>query len=240
MKRILGLVIAAGLVSVLATAQPDDGFIYMPAERVFIPTGFDDNDQVEIVVDGMLPSSCYEVVAGDWALNPDDRSVTLYPKAIERTGGLCMPVLVPFTQVFNLGVLPMGDYEIKVDGVDTKSLGIAEASNSGPDDVIYASIDNAYVLEYPAQGEHRILLEGNYTSTCMFWDKVELIVNDPSVIEVLPTVRVEDRPDCEDRIVPFKGISVELPDLVGEGRYLLHVRSMNGNSVNRVFSYEPL
>jgi len=244
MKAVTSTALASIVASVglfAATAASADGsnlpVVEVAAEHLFIPTGFDDNDTSEVVVAGILPSACYSSVKGDLAIDMAKKEITVTPKA-RIAPGPCIQVVVPFSTVFEVGILPMGEYKVKVAGSPLeKTLAISESSSAGPDDELYASVDNAYVSDIPAQNRRVIVIEGIYTNTCMRWDRTELIHKAADVVEVLPVIKMVDGPACAQVLMPFKGVAVDLP-VLKEGRYLLHVRSMNGTSLNRVFSIE--
>ena len=230
--------VVAGLctTSVMA-AGSDRPVVAVAAEHLFVPTGFDDNDTTEVVVAGILPNACYSSVKGELVVDQQNKVITVTPKA-RIASGPCLQVVVPFSTVFEVGILAMGSYKVKVAGSDLeRTLTIAESSSAGPDDELYASVDNAYVSDIPAQNRRVIVIEGVYTNTCMRWDRTEIIHKAPDVVEVMPIVKMVDGPACSQVLMPFKGVAVDLPALK-EGRYLLHVRSMNGTSLNRVFSIE--
>jgi hypothetical protein len=226
----LALALGAGA----ARAEDDGPLAELNAEHVFVPSGFDDNDNAQVVVDGLMPTPCYHEAKGRVEFDPATKIFTLTPRA-RVDAGICIQIVAPYTTTFDLGVLPAGHYRIKVPGVEgLEPLEIAEAANAGPDNVLYAAIDNAYVMDVPAQNRSYVVLEGTYTSTCMRWDHTELVHKTANVIEVLPVVRVEERPDCAVTRFPFKGVEVALPRLE-KGRYLLHVRGMNGSAKNSIF-----
>jgi len=239
--RSVSLAVMAALAGFSATVALADGqdqpVVAVAAEHLFIPTGFDDNDTSEVVVAGILPNACYSSVKGELIVDQQNREITVTPKA-RIAPGPCLQVVVPYSTVFEVGILPMGSYKVKVAGSDIeKTLTVAESTSAGPDDELYASVDNAYVSDIPAQNRRVIVIEGVYTNTCMRWDRTELIHRSPDVVEVLPIVKMVDGPACAQVLMPFKGTAVDLP-VLKEGRYLLHVRSMNGTSLNRVFSIE--
>ncbi len=231
--RLLTLMLAS---TGFSTALVADEIVAVAAERVFVPTGFDDNDDVEVVVDGVFPDTCYHIVPGTFEVDVATGSVTLFPKA-RRSDALCLMLPVPYTYVFNLGKMPMGRFRVKTwDGAITRELPVAEAASGGPDNELYAAIDNATIERHP-DGTMRVVLEGMYTNTCMGWDRTEVINANAEVFEILPIVKIADRADCRNEKFPFKGVSVILPN-VPPGRFLAHVRAMHGGSVNRVFTAE--
>lgn len=240
-SRPLSLAVAVFSVSLIQTiptlAYGNPTTVDVVADHLFIPTGFDDNDTSEIVVAGILPNACYTTAKGTVRVDEANREITITPKA-RIAPGPCLQVVVPYSTVFELGILPMGSYKVKVAGSDLlKTMTINESTSAGPDDELYASVDNAYVSDIPAQNRRVIVIEGVYTNTCMRWDRTETIHKAADVIEVLPVIKMVDGSACAQVLTPFKGVAVDLPALK-EGRYLLHVRSMNGTSLNRVFSIE--
>lgn len=229
---VLGAVVLVSAASTPALA--DDALVSVGAERLFIPSGFDDNDSAQVVADGILSSGCYKLAKGEFDVDYDAHRISLRVMA-RVSDGPCIQVVVPFTYVFELGVLPKGEYDVSVEGTDVVGkLSVAESANAGPDDEMYAAIDNAYVMELPSLGKRQIMLEGVYTNTCMRWVRTEVKHVARDVLEVLPIVKIEAADGCQDLRFPFKGIAVEVPTLE-RGRYLLHVRAMNGTAVNRVF-----
>lgn len=230
--RTLSMVAFAALAS--TPARADDPVVDVQPQRVFVPTGFDDNDDVEIVVDGVFSNSCYRLVKGEATIDAERREVVLHPRA-RVASGMCLPILVPYTYVFEVGKLPAGLFTIRTgDAVADKTLSVAEATSAGPDDELYAAIDNATVEQRP-DGKFQVVLEGTYTSTCMRWKGAQVVHKDPEVLEVMPVVQIVPGAGCRDVTYPFKGVAVPLPD-VPPGRFLLHVRSMHGGSLNRVFN----
>lgn len=234
MRKEVLLIAVAGLLLAARPAAVGDTVVAVDVDRIFTPTGFDDNDNAQVVVDGLLPNTCYQVTNGFQQIDHVNQIITIEARAT-LTDGNCVEVLVPFSHTFNFRELAEGEWLVRTtDGRLQKRLSIAEASSSGPDDQLYASVDNTYVIADGSQG-YAIVIEGTYTNTCMVWERTEFIHKDPLVMEILPIVRIEHRPDCENRTFPFKAVKIKLPN-ISEGRFLLHVRSMNGDAVNRVFT----
>ena len=238
----LAVTLALGLVmpwTAFAGKVAANEIVDVSVNHVFAPTGFDDNDQAQVVVDGMFPNSCYQIAPSSFTIDQENWAIKVYPKA-EVRDAVCMQVLVPFSQVIDLGVLPKGDWTIQTgDSEHTKALNIKEANNAGPDDELYAAIDNAFVTYDHEVGSDVVILEGRYTNSCMTWKKSQVIHEAPDVIEILPIVRIDLVEDCEDIEYAFKNVKVPLPNTLTSGRYLLHIRSMHGRAVNRVFSVNP-
>src|SRR5690606_42087600 len=73
---------------------------------------------------------------------------TLFPDTTLFRSMPCIQALVPYNFEVRPGVLPMGEFEVKIAGTDVKStLVITEATNAGPDDFLYAPVDSVSVDE---------------------------------------------------------------------------------------------
>jgi hypothetical protein len=62
------------------------------------------------------------------------------------------------------------------------------------------------------------------------------VINSGKTLEVLPKMELVDAPNgCQITEVPFSW-TVDLPKEISKGRHLMHVRSLNGKAVNKMFS----
>ena len=91
-----------------------------PAERevvvsvsdAFIPSGFDSNSESYVVVNGLYPNGCYRWRAA--AVASDDTGFTHEVRSLATVrSGICLTVLVPFTQEVKLGKLRTGDHAVR-------------------------------------------------------------------------------------------------------------------------------
>ncbi|MEZ4750958.1 MAG: hypothetical protein R3B54_10150 [Bdellovibrionota bacterium] len=134
-------------------------------------------------------------------------------------------------------MLDKGEYQI-LDGESAQRLGkleIQKAEQTGPgtDDYIYAPVEDAFVEIDKNTGKKVVVLHGAFSNTCMSFDRTEVHAY-PEVVIVQPIVKLEEQPHCQVGHFSFKR-TVELDPAV-EGAFLLHVRSMNGKAVNKVYS----
>jgi hypothetical protein len=240
---------------ILITASP--AISAEPLEReiaiksVFVPgEGYDDNDNIEVVVDGTLPNACYSLGRTETSVS-EDKVITVKQYALLQSDRVCIQsemsefalVPVPFTKDVALGSLGKGNYTInfknEANVVASSIFEVAEAPSETIDNMAYAPVSNAYMpaaIEVDAQGTARIT--GYLTSSCMKLDDFQVARDATNgVIVILPRVKQALSGACLQYIRPFEK-EVDLGDFQ-EGRYLLHVRSMNGKSVNRVFSVIP-
>ena len=77
-----------------------------------VPSGFDSDSDVFVVVSGMFPNGCYRWGHAEVASKePNYHEVRTYAKV--QTGGPCLTVLMPYTHEVKLGKLPAGKHSIR-------------------------------------------------------------------------------------------------------------------------------
>ena len=212
-------------------------------DRVFTPLGFDDNDNAQIVLDGSLPDTCYKLGPTRIRVDHEAHKIFLRQQAFYYPGGWCAEVRIPYVQTVDLGILKSGQYDIQVEQEGQKaksfaSLPVAIATTSSPDDFLYAPITEAHLERAPVGMDASkppfttLVLNGYFTSSCMVFQRVKMNVRTNNVIEVLPIVNMERATNCAQVTNEFS-IQVSLKE-IPTGRYLIHVRSLNGQSINRI------
>lgn len=105
MKTILTFLVLVLSHSVLAIPVILDA----PVSHLYVPAGFDDNDNVEVVVSGEFPSLCYtknmtEVTVNGDTINIHISSLFNLPGEGEK-GNKCGPMIIPFKEVVTIGNL---------------------------------------------------------------------------------------------------------------------------------------
>ena len=217
------------LFCVIAEAQ-----IRVPAgfHTLYIPGGFDSNDNVQFVGEGWFRSSCYRPATTDFKVDQQSKEIEIAPSAFEYYG-FCLQVMLPYDRELNLGILNPGTYKIKQNQEIVGEVKVAEAKVTTADEAQYAPINQAFIIK--SEGVYQYGIVGDLTNSCMYLDRVEVIV-EPQVIVLRPIVGMQPRRSCRDGIFQFSKFG-RLGD-VKKGRYLLHVRSMNGNSVNSLVSIQ--
>jgi hypothetical protein len=78
---------------------------------VFVPSGFDSRSEVKVVASGLFPNTCYRWSRAETATN-DQGVVEVYTKAMVREG-MCLMMLVPFTNEVGLGRLGVGEHTVR-------------------------------------------------------------------------------------------------------------------------------
>lgn len=212
-------------------------------DRVFAPLGFDDNDNSQIVLDGELGDTCYKLGPTVVRVDLDAHKIFVRQQAFYYPGGWCADVRIPYVQTVDLGILKAGQYEVLVEQPDHTmksytSMPVAIATTASPDDFLYAPVTDARLengIGIFDENGHRnpsLSLNGYFSNSCMKLKEVKMIVRPNNVVEVLPIVTIDRTISCAQVTSEFNA-SVSLKDIAG-GRYLIHIRSLNGQSINRI------
>lgn len=231
------LLLALGTTSnnVAFADDPANGAVVnVNASYVFAPVGFDDNDEVELVIDGYLPSGCYRVTQPEVSVDHEAQTILIKPMA-RYFDVPCIEALVPYFAEIKVGQLTNGNYAITVAGPDrtlTDALPVVLASGPGPDNFTYAPVDEVRV-ETDATGHLVAILQGRFTSRCMEWGEVRAEDQGKTIL-ILPILTIAADTPCQASEIPYTKL-VPLPSTVTRGRHLLHVRTLNGQAVNKLF-----
>ena len=205
----------------------------VPIDAIFSPVGFDSNDSSEIVVSGWLPNLCHKAPKTDFTVKGNKIDIKVTALKYDSTNPFCPEMIVPFVKSVEIGVLDKGKYEITVNGKTPYSkkseIKIDESSSNAIDDFIYANV------EYIDQeiGSNTISLKGYNPSDCLELEEVKFVSNGINAYSILPVMK-KVRDFCPMKLVPFTH-EVEVPQTLKTSKVLLHVRSMDGNSVNSLF-----
>lgn len=201
-------------------------------EDVHVPLGFDSNDRnVEIVVTGIVPDTCYRRPQGIAKIEGNQISVDM--KAVKVSGKdiMCIQAVVPYLVTVNLGQLQEGHYDIKVNKgkVSQKDsvLLVDKPGSQSIDNFTYANITAVDVLH----GKKTLLLKGAHPSGCMNIDHIEVVPNlNGNTLAILPIVR-QDQLICDRMMKPFT-YEVPLPATLNDQSVVFHVRKVAGNATN--------
>lgn len=202
----------------------------VPVDEIFSPAGFDSNDSSEIVVSGFLPNLCHKSPMTEVEVKGNKIDITVSAMKYHSSNPFCPEVIVPFLKSINVGLLDKGIYEITVNGKSPYQKGskimISESISNATDDHIYA---NVHYVEQNGDSDV-VSLKGYHPSDCLVMDEVDFKSNKQNTYSVLPKMkRVNDF--CPMKMTPFS-YDVKVPKLLNKQKVLLHVRSMDGNSVN--------
>lgn len=211
----------------------------VPVDHVYSPAGFDSNDNSEVVISGFLPNLCYK--APQHSFSVKDGKINISVKAIknQRGMGFCADVIVPYISFVNIGVLDKGKYDIAVNEDSQwekrSKMVVAEASSNSIDEAIFANVEE---VVKPEDGSRIVILKGHNPSDCFELKGIEVKDNGVDVYSVLPKMK-QIRAFCPKKMIPFS-YEFEVPQNLDADKVLLHVRVMDGRSVNAFFNNKPL
>ena len=94
----------------------------IPVTHVFVPSGFDSNDNSEIILTGFLPNLCHKTPKANAMVTGNKIDILLTSLYYDESNPFCPEMVVPFTETLELGVLDKGKYEITVNGKSTYSI----------------------------------------------------------------------------------------------------------------------
>lgn len=207
--------------------------------KAYVPAGFDSNDLPQLMVTGDFSDLCFQVGAQDVVVDQTRQRITIIQKAYHYKGNFCWPLRTQFENLISLPLLAAGDYEVW-DGEGATLLGriqITRATNSGPgtgtDDFPYAPVSDVKLV--PRQAfVHGVLVSGVFPNSCLSLLDVKVDVQ-AEVIVVQPILQYTPplQGSCINGSFPFQK-EQPLAQVLGQHPYLIHVRAMNGQALNRL------
>jgi len=229
--------LAANLVFAAPVTKAEPTTEAVTFSKIYVPLGFDSNDNVQFVGEGVFSNSCYRPATVTTNVDVATKTIKVSPVAY-KYAGLCLQVILPYHRVVDVGVLPAGTWQVvQVDGKAIGQIKVAPALTADPDDYLYAPISQAYVHE--TNGKEELMLNGNFPNSCMSMKEVKFDVQD-DVIVVQPIAQMSTDAACQGAgrgpAVPFTQV-VQLGSIKA-GRYLLHVRSMNAQAINTLIDIQ--
>lgn len=233
------LIAALLLFPMISMAAPTSYEADVPVDHVFTPAGFDSNDNTQIVVTGYLPSLCYKVPKSSVSFQDGKILVSVKANKNQLGMGFCADVIVPYVEYVNIGILDKGDYQIAVNENsrwEKKSkISIAEASSNSVDDNVYANVSEVVRM---SESSRKVQLKGYNPSDCFELKEIAIIDNGIDTYSVLPKMK-QIKEFCPKKMIPFVYEFV-VPEKLEVDKVLLHVRVMDGRSVNAFFNNKPL
>jgi hypothetical protein len=237
------------LISMMGINSYADHTVEAKVNRVFVaPTGFDSNDEVQVTLDGTLSNQCQQVAHTDIRFDKDNNTFYIRQIAKIRATNECHKEDLPrhlglpgtFTKEISLGVLKAGDYKVSFrgeQGWSSRSFNVAPARVNDTDDEIYAPVSNFFVPEMMEEGQDvEVVLTGVIGSRCLGWKDIAVDRHD-DIIVIKPKMEIVSTNFCSVTPWPLEKI-VSLGKLK-PGRYMVHVRAMNGQGQSRLFTITP-
>lgn len=223
----------------------DAVLIQAPIDKVFVPQGFDDNDKVELILHGEFSSTCYRIGPVDSNIDLANKEITITASAYYYQETECAQVMTPFIKSVELKeTLPAGTYTIKVvnrPNAETSKLVITRSARPDPDDYLYAGVQSAGV-EDRGNGARNLVLKGQHPflyQGCVKLDQVKTNLSPSKVIVVQPITKIEnDEDQCTGDSEHGFEYHVPLNTPLTRGQYVIHVRTLDGNSVNQLIRIE--
>lgn len=207
------------------------------SENVFVPQGFDDNDNVQLIVHGQLINTCYKAAPPLVEVDRARHLITVSAQSYVYSGCWCLEVLAPITQTVDLGLLPAGKYRVVESDLSGRlihdvSLPVAVSASAAPDDLLYAPVKQARLESSTTNSKKTLVLSGAFSSSCLEMQEVKVLSRTPHILEVLPIAAYKAGSDCKPKTRPFE-VRVNLPS-VEPGDTLVYVRSLNGQAISLV------
>ncbi len=204
----------------------------VPITGVFSPRGYDIEDNSELVVSGYLPNSCHRSPTLSKKIVDDKIEIVLTSFYYGDQNPYCTEVIMPFVKTIPLGKLDQGNYDVVVnEGSPSESEAqfIVSAPRTDNDrNEVYANVE---YIERDVD-KRMITLKGHNPSDCYTLDKIRVIDNGKNTISILPRMK-KVYELCAMKMTPFS-YEVQLPPLDPQEENLIHVRSMNGDSINTI------
>jgi hypothetical protein len=198
--------------------------------RLYIPSGYDSNDLVEVTLIGSLPDSCHRNPTYEITREGKTFVIGLYAYYVPEERG-CRKVSIPYQETINLGLLAAGSYKVQLRGTKVISEGVVrvtEASSALQDDFHYGNVMNVIENDY----SRSIELVGTNPSACLVFEKLEIEIQ-KDIIVLKP--QFEEVGVCKNGPTEF-AIRYDVPHLPNHPRgVLIHVRVMGGRSFNYLF-----
>jgi hypothetical protein len=214
-----------------------------PVEKVFVPQGFDNNDNVEVVIQGRFPNACMKTGPVSKTIDPATRTIALKPEVYVYRGEPCAQVIVPFVQRVTFGTLPEGEWKIIVEGMPSISplpLVIEKARSAAPDDFLYAPVDEVVLLPGTLGSRQKLVISGNWpqlqASGCFALVEIRTHLGSDNTLVVQPISQILPASRCPrqaSRKRVFQGSVLLEKPLLNDS--LIHVRTLNGESLNKFF-----
>lgn len=213
-----------------------------PISKIFVPNGFDDNDNTEVIIHGKLPSTCYQLGDAQAEVDHEEKIIWIDADVLHYPESYCVPSLTPFIKPVTTGLLKHGNYRViyRDNQLVQAEVPVESRTTESADDYMYAPVDTAYLELDRDNGKQSLFLKGyfpHFFLGCMVLDEVKMIRAPGNVLVVQPTAKLVYGQRCEREPIDrgFK-YQVDLQEpLQGEG--LLHVRTLDGHSLNQFFNF---
>lgn len=237
MKSLTLIFVAAMLFSTQSIADPIE--ITSPIEKIFIPNGFDDNDNIEIILFGQFPNTCYKTGQTGFYFDQENKKISVWATAYKynQENLFCAQVMVPFIQVVKIGLLAEGQYEVQLvtqQGIK-RQFNVYKSVAESPDEFIYAPV-SAVTAEFDrTTNKQSVAISGYFPrlyTGCMKLVDVRMEMDPEDVLVIRPIAEIFPDNECFGAEYKFN-LEKELPFILPNNT-LIHTRVTNGNSLNQI------
>lgn len=206
--------------------------------KMYVPAGFDNNDEVEVILSGVLANSCHTLGDVHFKIDNDTKAIRIWAKELVKQDTFCLEVMTHYAETVKLGNLEVGTYTVEiVDDEHFDTLNIAEATKESPDEYLYAPVEKA-AIQTDRAGRQSLVLEGelpHFFVGCMVIREVRTKRNRDDILVIQPIAEMTDGIECEEQgnnkaFKLRKGLEAPF-----EGEGLLHVRLFHGQSLNTLY-----
>jgi hypothetical protein len=148
-------------------------------------------------------------------------------------------MLMPFIQSLKIGNVEPGDYTIEVQErpeARVTPLKINKSTSSDADDHLYAMVDTA-TIDNVAGGRRDLIVRGQHPHLfqgCVKLVDLKYYMSPGDVMVVQPITRIAKEEECKGQAGRSRFEYRTPVQQIPEGEYLLHVRVLDGNSVNKL------
>ncbi len=227
--KVMAAFLAMGMIQAAVPLE-----VMVPINHVYSPSGFDSNDNSQIIISGYLPNLCHKSPRSIVKMENNKIDIKVMSLRYDSSNPYCPEMIVPFVEAVDLGVMDKGNYDVVVNGKSVYEqravLDIQEASSDAVDEFVYADVE--YIDK--SLGNRMIVLKGYNPSDCFVLDEIEILDNKKDVYSIKPKMKqISDF--CALKMMPFE-YEMEVPEKLHAPQVLLHVRSIKGRSVNSLFN----
>ena len=211
-------------------------------EKIFIPEGYDTTDIVEVVLKGYFLDACNTLETPEVKIDIENKKITITPRSYRTEQDLCVQMISPFTQVINLGRLPVGGYRVEIASHPhlQDHLKIESSGTQNTDNFLYAPVEYADVKKQ-SNSLIWVTLHGRYPLLKRGCMKIKgVIINEykNNVIVIQPISEIDDDTTCASYPAGADfSYSIIVPEVKAD-EALIHVRTLNGGSYNRVVEFK--
>ncbi|MEY4616688.1 MAG: hypothetical protein RJB66_1648 [Pseudomonadota bacterium] len=224
--------------------------VTLPVAGVFAPeNGYDDNDTVQIVVDGILPNACWVIDRTEAKLIGVNNDIVVQQFARKQETEICKDETnlpselrhpVNFMAEISMGSLPEGTYNIIFSQFPegqskVKKFHVSKAPTTEIDSLYYAITTELTVPKVvnANSNTYNVRFVGYLSNPCSEMEDEILHAIQHDVIVLMPKVHKFDG-TCMPIAQEFtRNVTLQTPKA---GRYLLQIRSANGAAVNKLFT----